>query len=131
MAQLMSAAEMQNRWQNKENPFDLTIEKWNRIRQFIDSASSVSDFTELLGAANVAVPFCFEYQIRGCAGCPLEKICGQGRGEKLLKVMKLIQFHSLAVLAGNMPLKESLFSEIDGLITEVKTIKAQSSGEYV
>jgi hypothetical protein len=131
MAQLMSAAEMQNRWQNGENPFDLTIEKWNRIRQFIDSASSVSDFNELLRAANVAVPFCFEYQIRGCAGCPLEKICGQGRGEKLLKVMKLIQFHSLAVLAGNMPLKESLFSEIDGLITEVKTIKAQSSGEYV
>ncbi|MFW6147712.1 MAG: hypothetical protein ACOC6B_04890 [Thermodesulfobacteriota bacterium] len=129
MTRLMTAAEMQRRWQNNEDPFDLTIEKWNRIRQFIDSASSVSDFNKLLQAANVAVPFCFQYQIRGCVGCPLEQICGQGRGVKLLKVMKLIQFYSLAILAGNMPLKESLFSEIDGLITELKTIKAQSSGE--
>jgi hypothetical protein len=130
MAQLMSVSEMRDRWQNREDPFDLTIEKWNRIRQFVDSASTVSDFNELLQAANVAVPFCFQYQVRGCAGCPLETICGRGRGGKLLKVMRLLQFHGFAILAGNMPLKESLFSEVDGLITEVKTIKAKSSASY-
>jgi hypothetical protein len=124
----MTASEMHQRWQNKEDPFDLTIEKWDRIRQFVDSASTVSEFNDLLRASNVAVPFCFHYQLRGCAGCPLESICGQGRGGKLLKVMRLLQFHGYAILAGNMAVKESLFSEIDGLIAEVKTIKEKSRG---
>lgn len=127
MAQLMTVSEMRDRWQKREDPFDLTIEKWNRIRHFVDSASTVTDFNDLLRAANVAVPFCFQYQVRGCTGCPLETICGQGRAGKLVKVMKLLQFYGYAILAGNVPLKESLFSEVDGLITEVKTIKEKSS----
>ena len=27
--------------------------------------------------ANIAIPFCFEYQIKDCLGCLLEKICGR------------------------------------------------------
>jgi hypothetical protein len=127
MAQLMTISEMRDRYKKKEDPFDLTVEKWIRIRRFLDTASTVSDFNNLFQAANVAIPFCFEYQSRNCTGCPLEKMCGRGRGGRLLKVMRLLQIHVLAILAGNMLLKEPLFSEVDGILTELRTIKAKSS----
>ena len=128
MGQLMTISEIQKRYQEKEDPFDLTIEKWIRIRHFLDSAWSLSNFEELFQGANVAIPFCFEYQIKDCLGCPLEKICGRGEGEKLLKVMRLIQAHVFAVLAGNMLPKEPLISEIDDLLMELETLKAKSNG---
>lgn len=128
MGELMSISEMQERYQEKEDPFDLTIEKWIRIRHFLGTAWSLSNFEELFQAANVAIPFCFEYQIKDCLGCPLEEICGQGKGEKLLKVMRLIQAHVFAVLAGNTLPKGPLISEIDDLVMELETIKAKSNG---
>jgi len=128
MAHLMTISEMRDRHKKKEDPFDLTIEKWIRIRRFLDTASTVSDFNELFNAANVAIPFCFEYQPRGCAGCPLENMCGRGRGRRLLKVMRLLQIHVLAILAGNMLLKEPLISEVDDILMELKTVKVKSSG---
>jgi len=126
MSQLMTFSEMQKRYQEREDPFDLTIEKWIRIQMFINTTSSLSDFQQLYQAANVAVPFCLEYQIKACSGCPLENICGRGRGENLLRVMKLIETHVLAILAGNMLSKEPLISKIDGLLTELKKLKRES-----
>jgi len=90
MSQLMTILEMQERYQKKENSFDLTLEKWIRIRQFLDTASTLGDFKELFQAANIPAPFCYEYQIKDCLGCPLEKICGRGKGEKFFKVMRII-----------------------------------------
>ena len=128
MTQLMTFSEIQKRYQEREDPFDVTIEKWVRIKMFINTASSLSDFQQLYLAANLAVPFCFEYQIKACSGCPLEEICGPGRGLKLLKVMKRIQTHVWAILAGNTLPKEPLISEIDGLLTELKKLKRESEG---
>jgi len=126
MGQLMTFFEMQKRYPKQGDAFDLTIEKWIRIRPFVGTASTVSDYQALFQAANVAAPFYFEYQRKNCLGCPLEKICGPGKGEKLLKVMRLIQSHLLAILAGNMLSKEPLISEIDSLLTELKELKRQS-----
>jgi len=126
MSQLMTFSEMQKRYQEREDPFDVTIEKWVRIRSFVDTASTLNDYQALLQAAIVAVPFCFEYQIKACTGCPLENVCGRGRGEKLLRVMKRIQTHVLAILAGNTLPKERLIAEIDGLLTELKKLKPES-----
>lgn len=128
MAQLMTISEMRGRYKKKEDPFDLTIEKWIRIRHFLDTASTVSDFKNLFQAANVAIPFCFEYQMKGCLGCPLGKICGRGKGKRLLKVVRLMQLHLFAILAGNTLVKEPLISEIDDLLMELKTIRAKSYG---
>jgi hypothetical protein len=129
MEHLMTISEIRARYKKKEDPFDLTIEKWVRIRHFLDTASTLSNFEELSQAANIAVPFCFEYQIEDCLGCPLVKICGRGKGEKLLKVIRLIQIHVLAILAGNMLPKEPLTSEVDGLLMELKLLKAKPEGK--
>lgn len=128
MSQLMTISEMRDRYQKKEDPFGLTIEKWIRIRQFLDTASTVGNFEDLFHAANIAAPFCFEYQIKDCLGCPLEKVCGPGKGEKLSKVMRLIETHYLATLAGNTLAKEPLISEMDGLLRELEMFKAKSKG---
>lgn len=128
MSQLMTIFEMQMRYQKKEDSFDLTIEKWNRIREFIDTASTLEDYKELFQATNIAVPFCFEYQRNNCLDCPLEDICGPGKGEKLFKVMRLIQTYHLAILAGNTLPKETLISEVDGLIQELEVLKVKSNG---
>jgi hypothetical protein len=126
MSQLMTFSEVQGRYQEREDPFDVTVEKWVRIQLFSNTASSLNDFQQLYQAANVAVPFCFEYQIKACSGCPLENVCGRGRGEKLLRVMKRIQTHVWAILAGNTLPKEPLMTEINSLITELKELKRES-----
>lgn len=125
MSQLMTILEMQEKYQKKENSFDLTLEKWIRIRQFLDTASTLGDFKELSQAANIPVPFCYEYQIKDCLGCPLEKICGRGKGEKFFKVMRIIQAY---VLAADMLPKEPLTSEIDDFLMELEMVKAKSKG---
>jgi hypothetical protein len=87
---------------------------------------AVLDSASVFRAANVAVPFCLDYQMKGCSGCPLEQIDGQGREERLLKVLHDIQTHLLAILAGNILRKEPLISAINGLVTELETLKAES-----
>jgi hypothetical protein len=125
ISQLITIQEMRERIQRRDDSFDLTIEKWVRIRKFLETANTLSDFQELLQGAAVAVPFCFEYQIKGCFGCPLEKICAQGRSERFLRVMRLIQAYTIA---GDMLPKEKLASEIDDFIMELQMIRAKHKG---
>jgi hypothetical protein len=122
----MSFSEIQRRYENKEDPFELTMEKWIRIRQFADTAQTLGYFQQLLDASNVAVPFCFEYQGKDCFGCPLESLCGPGRGEKLFKVMKLIQTHYLAILAGNTVPKGPLIEQIEELMEQLQRLKLEA-----
>jgi hypothetical protein len=125
---LMTIFEMQKRYRDNEDPFGLTIEKWIRIRRFLDTASTVSEFKELFEAANVAVPFCFEYRLKGCAGCPLQQLCGHHSGERLHKIMRLIQFHVFAILSGNVLPKNQLISEIACLLEDLLNVRQDSSG---
>ena len=125
MSELMTVFEMQNRYQEEEDPFDLTVEKWIRIRQFLNTASSLSDFQELSQAANIPIPFCFEYQIKDCLGCALENTCGRGKGEKFFKVMRIIQAY---FLAGDLLPKETLISEIEDFLMELEMLRAKSKG---
>lgn len=121
----MTSAEMHQRYQRNEDPFDLTLEKWIRIRKFLESCSTLSDFRKVFNGAAIPIPFCYEYQVKDCLGCPLEKTCGRGRGEKFARVMRIIQAY---VLAGDMLPREPLTSEIDGFLLELEMIKAKSKG---
>ena len=125
MSQLMTILEMRERYQKKEDSFDLSVEKWIRIRQFLDTALTLSDFKKLFQASTIPVPFCFEYQVKNCLDCPLEKICGRGKGGKFFKMMRIIQAY---VLAGDMLPKEPLASEIDDFLMELEMVKTVSKG---
>jgi hypothetical protein len=125
VSQLMTIVEMQERYRRKEDSFDLTLEKWTRIRQFLDTCSTLSCFKEVFQAAAIPVPFCYEYQVKDCLGCPLERVCARGRGEKFIRVMRITQAY---VLAGDMLPREPLTSEIDSFLLELEMIKAKSRG---
>lgn len=124
MSWLMTGQEMRERYEKREDSFDLTVEKWSRLRDFIETASTLRDFEELLQAAIIPVPFCFKYQ-PSCQGCPLEKTCSRGRGEKFQRTMRLIQAYALA---GDRLPKEILISEIDDFLLELEMIRAESKG---
>jgi len=49
VSQLMTTLEMQERYRRKEDSFDLTLEKWTRIRQFLDTCSTLSCFKQVFG----------------------------------------------------------------------------------
>lgn len=125
MSQLMTISEMRERYQKKEDSFDLTLEKWVRIRQFLDTSLTLIDFKKLLDAVAMPIPFCYEYQINDCLGCPLERTCARGKGERFAKVMRIIQAY---VLAGDMLPREPLISEIDYFLTELEMVKAKTKG---
>lgn len=125
MNQLMTASEMQERYRGKEDPFDLTLEKWTRIRRALTRSVTLRDFKEVFNAAAIPVPFCYEYQARGCLGCPLETICARGRGEKFIRVMRIIQAY---VLAGDMLPQEPLTSEVDTFVLELEMVRAKARG---
>jgi hypothetical protein len=125
MSQLMSVSEMQERSQGEEDPFDLTLEKWTRIRRALDSSITLSDFHTVFNAAAIPTPFCYRYQAQGCVDCPLEGICARGRAEKFIRVMRIIQAY---VLAGDVLPKETLLSEVDTFVLELETVKAKTRG---
>jgi hypothetical protein len=63
MRQLMTATEMQERYQGKEDPFDLSLEKWARIRRALNRSVSLRDFQTVFNAA--AIPTGFRCQLLG------------------------------------------------------------------
>lgn len=118
LAQLMTLEEMQERFQKKDDPFDLTIEKWGRIRKFLDTTLTLDDFRKLFEASTVAVPFCFEFDVKHCVGCPLGEICGHGEEEnKSQRLNRLIRAYALA---GDMLPKQSLATQVDNFLEMIK-----------
>jgi hypothetical protein len=125
LPQLMTLEEMQERIQEKDDndPFDLAIEKWARIRKFLDNPLTLDDFRELFQGATVAVPFCFEFGVKGCAGCPLGDICAPIEEKKHQRLLRLIQAYTLA---GDMLPKQRLTTEVDSYIIDLEMIKRKN-----
>jgi hypothetical protein len=77
MGILVTYQEIVARYETGENAFDLTLEKWVRIRESLEKAFTLSHFKEILDAAVIKVPLCLEYRYN-CALCPLEGVCSKG-----------------------------------------------------
>jgi len=121
---LMFVPEMKERSERGEDPFDLTIEKWTRIREFSEGVKSEEDFEMMGEAAGLIVPFCIIHK-RICKECPLVEICENGEGEKFERVMRIITAYSVA---GNLLPREILFSELDSFIVELELVRAKNKG---
>ena len=72
----ISAEEMKARFERKEDPFDLTLEKWERLERFLRSAFTLDDYNVFLAGCQVAIPFCQMYAVNEeCEDCPLFELC--------------------------------------------------------
>jgi len=122
MANLMTFQEILSRYEAGENAFDLTLEKWLRIRESLKNAFSVSHYKEILGAAVIKVPLCLENQ-NNCAVCPLHAICSRGQGGSFAKFIRAIQAYCIA---GDLLPKTTLLGLADQIISELEYFKRES-----
>ncbi len=97
---LMTKEEIIERYRKGEDPFDLVVEKWVRIEDFLGLAFSREDFIDILTAIHVPIPFCMEYGVRGeCFKCPIVKICvpeEEGKESFWSALCRLIQAYAWA-----------------------------------
>jgi hypothetical protein len=122
MGSLATFQEIVTRYEKGENPFDLTLEKWVRIREFLKSASTMTHYREILGASMVKVPLCLEYH-DNCAKCPLQAICNRGKEGSFGKFMCAIQAYCIA---WDLLPKSPLLGLADRIISELESCKKES-----
>ena len=122
MGNLLTFREMVTRYERGDNAFDLTLEKWVRIRESIKMAFSTSHFDEVLEAAAIKVPLCLENQ-DNCGICPLEAICSRGQEGSFGRFMRTIQAYCIA---GDLLPKSPLLGLTDQIISELESCKRDS-----
>lgn len=122
MGNLLTFQEMVTRYEGGENAFDLSLEKWVRIREFIKTAFTTSHFDEVLEAAALKVPLCLQHK-DNCGICPLEAICSRGQEGSFMKFMRAIQAYCIA---GDLLPKSSLLDLADQVISELESCKVES-----
>jgi len=66
MGNLVTFQEILARYEAGENAFDLTLEKWGRIRKFVENAFTLQHFRETLDGAVIKVPLCFISELESC-----------------------------------------------------------------
>jgi len=125
MKKMMNFKEMENRYSNGEDSLDLTIEKWNRIYDFLHSAFSLGHFAEALQAAVVPLFLCVEYRDR-CEFCPLFRICQKGKSEEFDRMIRVLQSYNIA---GDILPKEPLLGVVGNFLEELKKCQADVKGK--
>ncbi len=121
LGNLLTFREIMTRYQRGENAFDLTLEKWVRIRESIKSALTISHFREILEAALIKVPFCVENQ-DNCGMCPLKLICSRGPEGSFGKFMRAAQAYSIA---GDLLPKSTLLGLADQVVSQLESCKRE------
>ena len=91
---LLEFDEMVNRHKQGEDPFELAIEKWVRIRDYLLKKANPERYKAAFHCGCTKILFCVDYKDR-CPFCPLEKICFDGQS-LYYQVMRSLQVYSLA-----------------------------------
>jgi len=94
MVKLLYLEEMQKRHKKGEDPFDLAIEKWERIREYLLERADPSRFQEAFQCGSTKIIFCLDYK-NHCFLCPLEGVCFDSQS-LYYQVMRHLQVYSLA-----------------------------------
>jgi hypothetical protein len=94
MIKLLSLAEMERRHQKGEDPFELAIEKWIRIRDFLSEKSNPARYREVFQCASTKIIFCLDYAGH-CQLCPFESICIDDQS-LYYQIIRHLQVYSIA-----------------------------------
>jgi hypothetical protein len=114
MIKLLDLREMERRHKQGEDPFDLAIEKWVRIREYLLEKADAARFREAFHCGSTKIIFCLDYKDH-CPLCPLEPICFDSQS-LYYQIMRYLQVYSLAgKLLPSGPLIELIESYIRNL----------------
>jgi hypothetical protein len=107
MVTLLDFEEMVSRHKKGEDPFELAIEKWVRIRDFLQKKAAPDRYREAFQCGSTKILFCLDYKDH-CPLCPLEKVCFDSQS-LYYQIMRFLQVYSLAgALLPREPLIELL-----------------------
>jgi hypothetical protein len=103
-----------------ENLFDITIEKWKRIKDAIISMEEVSEVEAIIDCARMGGAFCLEYQ-ENCLICPIEKWCKDPQGiyQTIVKLMYIY------ASSGQKGLKQLTVKHIEKFLEEMQECKEE------
>ena len=111
MAMLLDLEEMVRRHKLGEDPFDLAIEKWVRIRDFLTPKADPDRYRQAFQCGSTKILFCLDYKDH-CPFCPLGNVCFDGQS-LYYQIMRSLQVYSLAgALLPAEPLLELIESYI-------------------
>jgi hypothetical protein len=125
MKKLMDFQEMEKKYNSGQDSLELTIEKWTRIYEFLQSAFTLGHFDEALQAAVVPIFLCVEYRDR-CEYCPLFMICRKGTSEEFNKVLRILQAYNVA---GDMLPIGPLMGVVEIFLEELKMCQSDVKGK--
>ena len=117
MGNLVTFREIAARYERGENAFDLTLEKWVKIRDSLKHACTMSHYREILDAAVIKVLLCLEYQ-DNCGVCPLGAICSRAEEGSFNEFMQAMQAYCIA---GELLPKSPLLALADQIISEMES----------
>jgi len=114
MVELLDLEEMEFRHRRGEDPFDLAIEKWVRIREFLLEKAEPGRYKEAFQCGSGKIIFCIDYKDH-CLLCPFEGICFDNQS-LYYQIMRHLQVYTLAgALLPRGPLIELIESYIRDL----------------
>ncbi len=123
---IMTAEEMEERFEQKEDPFDLVIEKWERLEKFLDSAFTLDDFSTFLAGCQVSIPFCRMYASRGrCDLCPVTELCQGLEDEEETMWSGLYRLIQAYGWAGDMLPPDQLKDYIRTFIESIRELRGE------
>ena len=114
MEKLLDLDEMVDRHKQGEDPFDLAIEKWVRIRDFLTRKADSASYREAFQCGSTKILFCLDYQDH-CPLCPLERVCFDSQS-LYYQIMRFLQVYALA---GKMLPREPLIELINSYIRDL------------
>lgn len=117
MEKLLSLQEIVEKFQKGENLFDITIEKWRRIRNFLkEKGKEVVPI--ILDNARTGGPFCLEFN-QQCSLCIIKQWCRDPNGF-YQNVMRYLYMYAST---GDYYYKQRAIKEIDKFIEEISKFK--------
>jgi hypothetical protein len=94
MVRLLDLEEMEFRHRRGEDPFDLAIEKWVRMREFLLEKAEPGRYKEAFQCGSGKIIFCIDYKDH-CPLCPFEGICFDNQS-LYYQIMRHLQVYTLA-----------------------------------
>ena len=119
-ASLLTLQEIVTRFRKGGNLFDITIEKWKRIRECLVSLEQDSDVGPIIESSRTGGAFCLEYQ-EDCLICPIEKWCKDPHGT-YQTIVKLMYMYAAD---GHEGYKEQALRHIEKFLEEMEECKEE------
>ena len=112
---LLELEEMVRRHKQGEDPFELAIERWVRIRDYLIKKADPERYREAFHCGSTKIIFCLDYKDH-CPFCPMENVCFDSQS-LYYQIMRSLRVYSLA---GALLPREPVIQPIESYIGDLR-----------